>query len=118
MVDVRSKEISGLVAEQTLQKVGIVASRSCIPFDPEKPWITSGIRFGTPAVTTRGMTKAEMADIATYIDQAIMHHHDQEKLAAIKDQVTALCKAFPVYTESWFDTSGMLKHPSHTPRTE
>jgi len=112
VVDVRSKQINGLIAEQVLQKIGITASRSCIPFDPEKPWITSGIRFGTPAITTRGMGTTEMADIAAYIDQAIMQRDNPETLEALRNKVMALCKAFPIYEASWVDTSSVQKQPT------
>lgn len=98
IVDVRSKSITGLAAEQALQQVGITVSRSCIPFDPEKPWITSGIRIGTPAVTTRGMTEKEMPVIATYIDQAILYRNDMDELHRIRQQVHMLCNAFPIYS--------------------
>jgi glycine hydroxymethyltransferase len=100
IVDLRSKGVSGLQAEQALGKVGITISRSCIPFDPEKPWITSGIRIGTPAVTTRGMHQEHMHEIADYIDQAIMQHNDDGALADIKAKVMALCLAHPAYTET------------------
>ncbi len=99
IVDVRSKNINGLQAEQALQKIGITISRSCIPFDPEKPWITSGIRLGTPAVTTRGMCEDEMVDIALYIDQALTHHEDEATLAKLKIKVATLCKTFPIYND-------------------
>lgn len=107
IVDLRNKKVTGLVAEQALQKIGITISRSCVPFDPEKPWITSGMRIGTPAVTTRGMTKSEMQEIADYIDQAIMHHNDDEKLSQIKQKVIGLCTLFPIYHKGHFqpDTS-------------
>ncbi len=97
IVDLRNKKVTGLVAEQALQKIGITISRSCIPFDLEKPWITSGMRIGTPAVTTRGMIVLEMQEIAGYIDQAIMHHNDDEKLSQIKQKVMGLCALFPIY---------------------
>ncbi|MEX0849059.1 MAG: serine hydroxymethyltransferase [Candidatus Dependentiae bacterium] len=100
IVDVRSKNINGLQAEQALQKIGITISRSCIPFDPEKPWITSGIRIGTPAVTTRGMKELEMADIAHYINQALTHHENEDKLAQIKERVTTLCNTYPIYRQT------------------
>jgi glycine hydroxymethyltransferase len=100
IVDVRSKNINGLQAEQALQKIGITISRSCIPFDPEKPWVTSGIRIGTPAVTTRGMKELEMTDIAQYIDQALTYHENEDKLAQLKQHITALCKAYPIYQQA------------------
>ena len=97
IVDVRSKNINGHQAQEILQKIGITASKSCIPFDPEKPWITSGIRLGTPAVTTRGMMQDEMQDLAQYIDQAFTNYENEHTLAQLKQKVTALCKAFPIY---------------------
>lgn len=97
IVDMRSKSITGLTAEQVLQQVGITVSRSCIPFDQEKPWITSGIRIGTPAITTRGMAEKEMSVIATYIDQAILHRNNMDELNRIRQQVHTLCNAFPIY---------------------
>ena len=96
IVDLRTKNISGKNAEQALQKAGITASRSCIPFDPAKPWITSGIRFGTPAITTRGMKEKEMAFIAQWIDQALSHADNENKLQEIKKEVEALCHQFPL----------------------
>lgn len=99
IVDVRSKQMNGLQAEKALRKIGITISRSCIPFDTEKPWITSGIRLGTPAITTRGMTEDEMKDIAYYIDQALSHHDDDALLATLKTKVATLCKAFPIYND-------------------
>lgn len=97
IVDVRSKNINGHVAQEILQKIGITVSKSCIPFDPEKPWITSGIRLGTPAITTRGMRQEEMQDIACYIDLALSNPESDHLLTQLKQKVTALCKAFPIY---------------------
>ena len=97
IVDLRTKTLSGKDAEQALQKAGITASRSCIPFDPAKPWITSGIRFGTPAITTRGMKEKEMALIAQWIDQALSHTDNETKLQEIKKEVEAVCRNFPLY---------------------
>lgn len=97
IVDLRSKNITGRAAELALEKANITASRSGIPFDPEKPWITSGIRLGTPAITTRGMQEKEAQQIAHLINEVVMHHTDESKLAAIGKQVTALCKQYPVY---------------------
>ncbi|HRN78524.1 MAG TPA: serine hydroxymethyltransferase [Candidatus Dependentiae bacterium] len=97
IVDLRSKSITGRAAELALEKANITVSRSGIPFDPEKPWITSGIRLGTPAITTRGMQEKEAQQIAHLINEVVMHHTDESKLAAIGKQVTALCKQYPVY---------------------
>jgi glycine hydroxymethyltransferase len=96
VVDMRSKNINGLIAETALQKAGITVSRSCIPFDPERPWITSGIRIGTPAITTRGMKQKEAFEIVALIDEVINHVNDDAKLRMIKEQVLKLCKKFPI----------------------
>lgn len=97
IIDLRTKNINGRTAEMALDTAGITVSRSCIPFDPEKPWITSGIRVGTPAVTTRGMQITEMQLIAQYIDETIMHHADPLYLKKIRTKVDALCAQFPIY---------------------
>jgi glycine hydroxymethyltransferase len=97
VLDMRSKGINGKIAEQALNKVGITISRSMIPFDPEKPWITSGIGIGTPAITSRGMKDDEVRTIAHLIDETILHHTDDKKLETIGNKVQALCKNFPIY---------------------
>ncbi|MGE0009790.1 MAG: serine hydroxymethyltransferase [Candidatus Babeliales bacterium] len=97
IVDVRNKNVNGKQADTALEKAGIIISRSCIPFDPEQPWITSGIRIGTPAATTRGMGEKEMQLIARFIDEAIKHRDDEKKLLALKLEVELLCKQFPIY---------------------
>lgn len=96
VVDLRSKNITGLKAEIALEKAGIIVTRSCIPFDPEKPWVTSGIRIGTPAITTRGMTVEIVKQIAHLIDDAIRHHDNDTVLNAIKVKVCGICVEYPV----------------------
>lgn len=97
IVDLRSKNINGRDAELALEKAGIIVSRSGIPFDPEKPWITSGVRIGTPAITTRGMNTQEVEQIAQLIDDVIMNHSDDSQLKIIGKKVEELAKQFPVY---------------------
>jgi glycine hydroxymethyltransferase len=87
VVDLRSHNITGRKAEIALEKAGITVTRSCIPFDPEKPWITSGIRIGTPAVTTRGIKEKVCREIAHLIDEVIKHHENDVILNAIKIKV-------------------------------
>ena len=99
ILDLRTHNITGRTAEVALEKAGIAISRSCIPFDPEKPWITSGIRLGTPAVTTRGMQEREMVLIANYIDEVLRHTSNDSFLATIKLEVEKLCKQFPIYSK-------------------
>jgi glycine hydroxymethyltransferase len=97
IVDLRNKNITGRAAELALEKANITVSRSGIPFDPEKPWVTSGIRIGTPAITTRGMTEHDAQEIVELIDEVIMHHTDDAKLALIGERIKIVCKKYPVY---------------------
>ncbi len=97
IVDLRTKNITGHNASIALEKAGIIVSKSGIPFDPQKPWITSGIRIGTPAVTTRGMQEAQMRELAQIIDGVIAHNDNELYLAAIAQQVKKLCAQFRVY---------------------
>jgi glycine hydroxymethyltransferase len=97
MIDLRAQEVTGLQAEQVLAKVGISINRNAIPFDPQKPWITSGIRIGTAAATTRGMKEMQMYLIAGLIHEAIKYRDDEKKLTSIKQEVQDLCKKFPIY---------------------
>lgn len=97
VLDLRSKGMTGLVADAALQKAGITISKSCIPFDPEKPWVTSGIRLGTPAITTRGMRIAEIKEIVHLIDEALRSRDNDTALAGIKEEVSRLCQKFPIY---------------------
>lgn len=97
VLDLRAQKITGREAEIALEKAGISISRSCIPFDPAKPWITSGIRIGTPAVTTRGMREAEMGTIASLIHEALKHANDENKLRQLKEESKKLCSQFPIY---------------------
>ncbi|HUV30153.1 MAG TPA: serine hydroxymethyltransferase [Acidobacteriota bacterium] len=92
-------KLTGSRVEKALDKAGITVNKNTVPFDTEKPFITSGIRIGTPAITTRGMTTAEMPIIADMIDRAIQNRRDDEVLASIAAEVAALCKKFPIYQE-------------------
>ena len=98
-VDLRSKNITGREAEIALDKAGITCNKNTIPYDPQKPMITSGIRLGTPAVTTRGMKEKEMLTIATFIDEVINNHTNEEKLKEIALKVEKFLSAYPLYKE-------------------
>jgi len=98
VVDVTSKGISGKEAERVLDVVGISTSRSTIPFDPRKPMDPSGIRLGTPAITTRGFDAADSRVVAQAITQAIENHSDSKKLESIRESILALCKKRPLYS--------------------
>jgi glycine hydroxymethyltransferase len=97
LVDVFSKEITGKQAEAALGKAGITVNKNAIPFDKNPPMVASGIRLGTPAVTTRGMAEGEMDRIADLISAALAAPEDEAALAAIKVDVEELCREFPLY---------------------
>lgn len=96
-LDLRSKGLTGKAAEAALDKAGITANKNTIPFDPEKPFVTSGLRLGTPAVTTRGMKEGDMAQIAAFIDEALTHPQDEARLADIAQRVKQFLEKFPLY---------------------
>ncbi|HTX86840.1 MAG TPA: serine hydroxymethyltransferase [Candidatus Nanoarchaeia archaeon] len=98
VVDMTSKNITGREAEEVLNKIGISVNRSTIPNDPNPPFKPSGVRFGTPALTTRGMKEKEVSQIAAWIDEAIMNKDNEEKLAELKKKVKKLCGKFPLPT--------------------
>ena len=98
LVDVKSTfGLTGKVAEAVLDEVAITCNKNTIPFDTEKPFITSGVRLGTPAVTTRGFKEAEMEELAGYIAEALKNHDDKDKLANIRESVLSLTSRFPLY---------------------
>jgi glycine hydroxymethyltransferase len=97
LVDLRKSELTGKVAQETLDKARITVNKNGIPFDTRSPFVTSGIRIGTPAVTTRAMKEREMAMIADLIARALGSVSDEAKLRAVADDVGELCKKFPVY---------------------
>ena len=99
LVDLRSSGLKGHAAEALLERIGILANKNVIPDDPESPLVTSGLRFGTPALTTRGLKEPEMAQIADIVHQAFCHHQNESVLSQLQQQVKALCEAFPIYQE-------------------
>ena len=99
LIDLRNKGLTGKAMEHSLNEAGLTVNKNTVPFDTEKPTITSGIRVGSPAVTTRGFKEAEMKQIAAWIDR-ISKDVDNEKLrATIKEEVKQLCSKFPIYAE-------------------
>ncbi|WP_053218089.1 serine hydroxymethyltransferase [Virgibacillus senegalensis] len=97
LLDVRGLELTGKVAEEALDNVGLTTNKNTIPFDPESPFVTSGIRIGTAAVTTRGFGLEEMDELASIIAFTLKHHDDEAKLQEAKDRVKALTGKFPLY---------------------
>jgi glycine hydroxymethyltransferase len=98
LVDLTPKGVTGRQAEQLLDKVGITVNKNSIPFDKRKPTVTSGIRIGTPSVTTRGMKEPEMELIASLIDRTLRDRENEDSLKDISEQVKALTSRFPFYS--------------------
>lgn len=96
LLDLRETELTGKVAQETLDKARITVNKNAIPFDPRSPFVTSGVRLGTPAVTSRGMKEAEMETIADLIFRALQKVGDDKALASIGDEVRELCRRFPI----------------------
>ncbi|MFN8316008.1 MAG: serine hydroxymethyltransferase [Chitinophagales bacterium] len=97
LIDLRNKNVSGKLAENALVKADITANKNMVPYDDKSPFVTSGIRLGTPAVTSRGMKEADMLQIATWIDRLIADAENETLIASIKGEVNEYMKAFPLY---------------------
>jgi glycine hydroxymethyltransferase len=99
MLDLRGTELTGKLAEETLDKARITVNKNTVPNDPRSPFVTSGVRIGTPAVTSRGMREAEMDVIADLIRRGLEHVGDDAALGRLGDEVRDLCARFPIYRE-------------------
>jgi glycine hydroxymethyltransferase len=99
LVDLRKSELTGKVAQETLDRARITVNKNAVPFDTRSPFVTSGIRIGTPAVTTRGMKEKEMEQIGDFIVRALKHPTDEQVLRTIAGEVGELCRKFPVYPQ-------------------
>ena len=97
LIDLSNKNITGKAAEHSLGKAGITVNKNMVPFDERSPFVTSGIRVGTPAITTRGMENSEIRQIVHWIDEAISDPENEVGLARIKSNVSELCSNFPIY---------------------
>jgi glycine hydroxymethyltransferase len=97
LVDLSGSELTGKLAEATLEHAGITVNKNAVPFDTRSPFVTSGIRIGTPASTTRGFREAEMLQVAGWIDRALQNVSNPEELARIRGEVRELCAQFPLY---------------------
>lgn len=97
LIDLRNKDVTGKVAEKTLERAGITVNKNMVPFDDQSPFITSGIRIGTPAMTTRGMKEPEVKIIAELIDRVIRNKDDESEIDNVRSDVIDLCKKFPLY---------------------
>jgi len=99
LVDLRPKKLTGKVAEEALGKAGITVNKNMIPWDPEKPFVTSGVRVGTPALTSRGFGKGEMVQVAALIGRVLDAPADEASLARVRAEVKELCARFPMYAD-------------------
>ena len=97
LVDLRNKGLTGKQAEETLERAGITVNKNMVPFDEQSPFVTSGIRIGTPALTTRGMKESEMEEIAFLIDKVLSNIDNEKALKMVSAQVSDLCSRFPLY---------------------
>ena len=97
LIDLQNKNISGKAAEIALDEAGITVNKNMIPYDPKSPFVTSGIRVGSPAMTTRGMGVEEVKIIVDLIDQVILNHDNKEKINSVRSQVNELCSSYPIY---------------------
>lgn len=105
LVDLRGSGITGKEAEEALDLAGITVNKNSIPFDDTPPSITSGIRLGTPCVTTRGMTEEEMCRIADFITEVLQNIRNRDRILKIRERVRELCHAFPVYEKRLIETA-------------
>ena len=99
LIDLTNKGVSGKAAEKSLEKAGITVNKNMVPFDKKSPFITSGIRVGTPALTTRGMCVNEMIQVVDLIDQVICNIEDEKVSNNVNEKVKELCQSFPLYNE-------------------
>jgi glycine hydroxymethyltransferase len=97
LLDFTGSELTGKVAEETLEKAGITVNKNAVPFDTRSPFVTSGVRIGTPATTTRGLKEAEMKQVADWIARALDNIDNDDALLVIRNEVKELCKKFPLY---------------------
>jgi glycine hydroxymethyltransferase len=99
LIDLSNRRITGKEAELVLDQAGITANKNVIPYDKRGPVVTSGVRVGTPVLTTRGMGEAEMHLVADLIHDTIKFRDNPQTLAAIREKVRDLCRAFPLFTD-------------------
>ncbi len=97
LVDLTAKDMTGKLAENSLHSAGITTNKNMVPFDARSPFVTSGIRLGTPAMTTRGFNKDDMKKVAEFIDRILKDPENEELIAQVKAEVEELCSHFPLY---------------------
>jgi glycine hydroxymethyltransferase len=99
LIDLRNKNITGKKAQETLDKAAITLNKNAVPFDDKSPFVTSGIRVGVPAITTRGLKENDMQTVVDFVDKVLMNLDDEKIIASVKSDVKDFMKAFPLYPE-------------------
>lgn len=99
LIDLRNKNLTGKKAQETLDKAHITLNKNAVPFDDKSPFVTSGIRVGVPAITTRGLKENHMETVVSYIDTVLMNTDDGTTISKTKDEVKAFMQQFPLYPE-------------------
>jgi glycine hydroxymethyltransferase len=99
LIDLRNKNITGKKAQETLDRAHITLNKNSVPFDDKSPFVTSGIRVGVPAITTRGMKTEHMQIVADMIDKVLMNADDEGVILAVKEDVKSFMQQFPLYPE-------------------
>jgi glycine hydroxymethyltransferase len=99
LIDLRNKNISGKKAENTLVKADITLNKNMVPYDDKSPFVTSGIRIGVPAITTRGLRQGDMQQVVNWLDRVLLSPDDEAVIATVKGEVNEFMKAFPLYPE-------------------
>jgi glycine hydroxymethyltransferase len=99
LIDLRNKNITGKKAQETLDRAHITLNKNAVPYDDKSPFVTSGIRVGVPAITTRGMKEKDMQTVVDFIDRVLMDIDNEETIAAVKEEVGKFMDQFPLYPE-------------------
>mgnify|MGYP001450869226 FL=1 len=99
LIDLSKQNITGKLAERSLEEAGITVNKNMVPFDTKSPMVTSGIRIGTPAMTTRGLKEDEMANIVLLIDKVLKAPLNKENIINVRKEVKDMCDSFPLYKE-------------------
>ena len=97
LIDLRSKGLTGKIAENTLIKADITINKNMVPFDDKSPFVTSGMRIGTAAMTTRGLKEIDMIKIVDLVDEVLMNHENETKISAVRKEVNKMMEQFPLY---------------------
>ena len=101
LIDLRSKGLTGKEAEEALIKADITVNKNMVPFDDQSPFVTSGIRIGTPAATTRGLNESNIIELTDLIDSAIMNRDNDNELANVRSEINKLMIQFPLFSKEW-----------------